>query len=383
MSVTTDSTLHDPVTFNNQNDLNLIIDKRIQYDREYIILDHDKVKQGITDPDTLLTIFNDYEINVLIKQAFEMNYISNADYQILLNDHSQFYTLIEMNDIHELLFKQLSYKTRVPCISDLEANGLLDAIIKVIQLHPELLVEENIVEKYTDNFLKEKLKTNVFVSFEKIELILANQYDTLRILDKKEAIDLLQRVKPYLSFVTDDSISKVKKLIDNNNPDITSVYLPNEIKMIIDKEIELKNALLKGLTQDTLKTLFDKFKKDLINVDLNTIIDDKIQILKDKILDKNYDGLISAQVDNYLTTKYHTLLNQILKNSFETFKKNFLTNDVQPIVEKYFNILKDEFFGDNYTGLVELQVNNYLNNNFPSVTKQTVQTWILEEIEKD
>ena len=383
MSVTTDSTLHDPVTFNNQNDLNLIIDKRIQYDREYIILDHDKVKQGITDPDTLLTIFNDYEINVLIKQAFEMNYISNADYQILLNDHSQFYTLIKMNDIHELLFKQLSYKTRVPCISDLEANGLLDAIIKVIQLHPELLVEENIVEKYTNNFLKEKLKTNVFVSFEKIELILANQYDTLRILDKKEAIDLLQRVKPYLSFVTDDSISKVKKLIDNNNPDIASVYLPNEIKMIIDKEIELKNALLKGLTQDTLKTLFDKFKKDLINVDLNTIIDDKIQILKDKILDKNYDGLISAQVDNYLTTKYHTLLNQILKNSFETFKKNFLTNDVQPIVEKYFNILKDEFFGDNYTGLVELQVNNYLNNNFPSVTKQTVQTWILEEIEKD
>ena len=383
MSVTTDSTLHDPVTFNNQNDLNLIIDKRIQYDREYIILDHDKVKQGITDPDTLLTIFNDYEINVLIKQAFEMNYISNADYQILLNDHSQFYTLIEMNDIHELLFKQLSYKTRVPCISDLEANGLLDSIIKVIKLHPELLVEENIVEKYTDNFLKEKLKTNVFVSFEKIELILANQYDTLRILDKKEAIDLLQRVKPYLSFVTDDSISKVKKLIDNNNPDIASVYLPNEIKMIIDKEIELKNALLKGLTQDTLKTLFDKFKKDLINVDLNTIIDDKIQILKDKMLDKNYDGLISAQVDNYLTTKYHTLLNQILKNSFETFKKNFLTNDVQPIVEKYFNILKDEFFGDNYTGLVELQVNNYLNNNFPSVTKQTVQTWILEEIEKD
>ena len=383
MSVTADSTLHDPVTFNNQNDLNLIIDKRIQYDREYIILDHDKVKQGITDPDTLLTIFNDYEINVLIKQAFEMNYISNADYQILLNDHSQFYTLIKMNDIHELLFKQLSYKTRVPCISDLEANGLLDAIIKVIQLHPELLVEENIVEKYTNNFLKEKLKTNVFVSFEKIELILANQYDTLRILDKKEAIDLLQRVKPYLSFVTDDSISKVKKLIDNNNPDIASVYLPNEIKMIIDKEIELKNALLKGLTQDTLKTLFDKFKKDLINVDLNTIIDDKIQILKDKMLDKNYDGLISAQVDNYLTTKYHTLLNQILKNSFETFKKNFLTNDVQPIVEKYFNILKDEFFGDNYTGLVELQVNNYLNNNFPSVTKQTVQTWILEEIEKD
>lgn len=380
MSVITDSILHDPVTFNNQNDLNLIIDERLKYDREYIILDRDKVQQCITDPDTLLTIFTEYEINILLKQASEMNYISEDEYQTLLFDHSQFYTLLEMNDIHELLFKQLSYVTRIPSISDLEANGLLDSIIRVIQLNPELLVEKDLVENYTEEILTNKLEENEYISFEKIELILNNQYDILHILETFETINLLQRVKPYLSFVTDDTINEVQTLIDNNDPNIDSVYSPNEIKIILDKEIELKNLLLKALTPETLRTLFEEFKTDLINVNLDTLINDKIQLLKDEMFGENYDDLISTQVDNYLTTRYHTVLNQMLATSFETFKNEFLTTDLQSIVENYFNILKDEFFGDNYTGLVELQVNNYLNNNFPSVTEQTVQLWILEEI---
>lgn len=382
MAVTVDSILHDPVTFNNQNDLNLIIDERLKFDREYIILDKNKIKQAITDPDTLLTIFNSYEINVLLKQTYEMNYVSTKDYNTLINNHDKIYDIIPMNDIHNILFKQLSYVTRIPSISDLEANGLLDAIIHVIQTHPELLTEEHIVDNYTDQYLTQKLKENVFVSFEKTEQILDIQENILKILTPDEMINLLNRVKPYLSFVDDDNIKAVKTLITNNDNNILSVYTQNEIKVIMDKEIELKNLLLKALTPESLQKIFDSFKDDFLNNNVTDIINNKIQALKDEMLGNNYDELISTQVDNYLTSKYNTLIKQMLASTFQTFKNDFISNDLQQMIQDSFNKLKEDFFGDNYTGLVQLQVDNYLNNNFPAVTTKIVQDWINEEINK-
>jgi len=380
-SVLRDNILHDPVTFNNQNDLNLIIDERIKYDREYILLDRDKVNAGIADPDQLLTIFNDYELKIFFKQSLEFYYIDEPTYLKLINDHILMYDLILMNDIHELLFKQISYRTKISSISDLEANGLLDSIIKVIQLNSETLIDKTLIQTYTEDILTEKLKQDVFISFEKIELILNKQSDILKILTNQEIIDLLNRVKPYLSFVTDVKILDIQNLIDNNNYDISSVFNANEIKVILDKELELKNLILKAITPDALDLLFNQFKLDLISTDLNPLIDTKIQILKDEMFGTNYDALISQQVDNYLTNTYNTLMKQTLNNAFNAFKTDFLNTDLKVLVQTYFDELKTEIFNQDYTGLVSQQVDNYLINNFPILTKITVLDWITQELQ--
>jgi len=380
-SVLRDSVLHDPVTFNNQNDLNLIIDERIKYDREYILLDRDKVNAGITDPDQLLSIFDNYELEIFFKQALEFYYIDESTYLKLINDHTLMYDLILMNDIHELLFKQISYRTKIPSISDLEANGLLDSIIKVIQLHPKILIDKTLIQTYTEDILTEKLKQDVFISFEKIELILNKQSDILKIVTNQEIIDLLNRVKPYLSFVTDAKILNTQKLIDNNSADISAVFNANEIKYIIDKELELKNLILKAITPESLTILFNKFKTDLISTDLNPLIDLKIQILKDEMFGTNYDALISQQVDNYLTNTYNTLMKQTLNNAFKTFKTDFLNTDLKVLIQTYFDQLKSELLNQDYTGLVSQQVDNYLLNNYPLLTKTTVLNWITQELQ--
>jgi hypothetical protein len=381
-SVLRDSTLHDPVTFANQNDLNLIIDQRIKFDREYILLDRTKIESAIADPDNLLNIFTEYELQILFKQALEAYYITEEQIILLMSDATKVYDEILMNDIHALLYSQLHFVTRVPNITDLEANGLFDSIIKVIQLNPEVLIDLNLVEQYTTNILDQKLEENVFISFEKLELILSNTNDTMQILTSTELINLLERVKSHITFVTDESIAAVQALIDSNSFLITSVYQNNEIKIILDKEIELKNLLLKSLTPEKVQEMFNTFKDDFLNSSFDTIIDAKFDTLRAELLGTNYDALIAQQVDTYLTTKYNTIMRQFIDEAFTTFKDDFINIDLLNIVTGYFDTLKAEMFDVNYNGLIEAQVISYLDTNFPTVTAITVNSWILNEINK-
>jgi len=370
-------TLYDPVTFNNENELNVIIDERVKFDREYIILDRIKVHNAIEDPDTLLTIFTTTEMNILFKQAFEMDYLNQNEYSELLIDSSKVYEFILMDNIHDLLMKQFTYITKIPNMSDLEANGLFDSIIRTIQNNPQILISQPLVEQYTDEYLIESLTSHNFISFNDTEFILEKQSDFISILGQS-SIDLLNRVKPYISFITNDKINEVQLEINSGGTDIIKTFSSIEIKFIIDKEIELKYLLLKTLTPNSVKILFTDLKNEWINTDLNSLVEEHFNVLKQELFGIDYDDLIRSQVDSYLTLTYNTLIQSNIDNAFTRFKTEFINIELQEIIKDYFDILKQELFGNNYNDLIETQVENYLNTNFPIVTDNMIQTWISE-----
>jgi len=366
-----DPQLYDPVTFDNQNDLNLIIDERILFDREYILLDREKVETALNNPTELLNIFNNLEICIFLEQALQADYISDDIYENLKLNHSLIFDNMLMNDIHTLLLKQYTYITKIPNIKDLENNGLLDSIIGVIQENPDILISEPLVCEYTDNHLFELLKIHQFISFEKAELVLDNLKDTNYILQDK-LITLLHRIKPYLSFITDTKIQYVQTQLDNDINNILEIFTVNEIKLIIDKEIELKYYLLKILTPSTIEKMFEKFKDELLTINLIKMVDDQFKILKDEMMELDYSGLVQSQVDNYLTISYNTLMRDTLNNSFNTFKNEFIQIDLKAIIKEYFDELSQNIFGNNY----DLIIQEHIENNLPRLTDNQMQIWI-------
>jgi len=374
-----DFQLRDAVTFHNQNSLNLIIDERIKYDREYIILNQLHVKEGIDNPSNLLNIFTDQEFKIFFKQALEMEYISKYKYKKLLLDKTKIYDYILMNEIQQLLLKNYLYKMQTPDIIDLEKNGLLDSIIKVINENPELIVNEPTVINYTDEYLYHLMQIHRFISFKKAELILDSPKDIIHILEHDEMLSLLHRLKPYIDFLGDTEIAAVQSLIDKHSKDIEQIFSVNEIKILIDKEIELKYLILRALTPEKIEEMFEKFKDELIGIQIGDMVTNMFDVLKNEIFGKNYDGLIVSQVQNYMTSNYNSMMKSAIDKSFNKFKTEFIAVDLKTIIEGYFNTLKADLFSNNYDAVIKDLVQNFLDVNFPSVTRSQVLQWIIEE----
>jgi hypothetical protein len=275
-----------------------------------------------------------------------------------------------MNDIHTLLYRQYTYITKIPNIKDLENNGLLDSIIKVINLHPDLIIHQPLVEQYTDEYLAETLTHHEFISFEKIDLLLRYLKNTNSIL-KQDTLKLLTRIKPYLSFITDDKIQEVRTQLDNNEDNILDVFTVNELKLILDKEVELKYLLFRALTPDKIQEMFDKFKQELIAINLGLMVEQKVNELMDDLLSRDYTDLIKDQVDNYMMQSYDSLMRDTIANTFQTFQDN-LTIEIKDEVQQAFNNLSPETLQ-----IIQNQVNAVLDESFPVLTDQQVQDWIL------
>lgn len=376
------STLHDEVSFNNQNDLNLIIDERIKYDREYILIDRDIIVQAIADPDNINNILSEEQLQIIIKQAYEAYYISDDQYILLQSDSSVLLQNILINDLHTLLLKHLEYITKIPAMEDLENNGLIQSIKDVIATSGSDLIDKTVVENYTDIRLNTLLNESTYISFNDSELILEHQNDILKILDNTNMVNLLNRTKPYLSFITDETLDKVQIEYDNNTLNITDIFLANEIKIIIDKEIDLKNKALKTLTEEDIQIKFEAYKNDLINIQLEPLIETYFQLLRTEMLGEDISVEIASQVDLYLTNQYNNIISSTIDNALAQFKDNFISNDIHIIVEEYFNVLKNELFGQDYTDIVQDQVNSFLLNHFPIVERIDIQSWIDDEITK-
>ena len=370
-----DSNMYDPITFYNENSLNLIVDERIGFDREYIILDKTKVQAGIADPDQLLSIFNTYELEQFILQALHADYITELEYNTLIADNTQLYSIMLMNNIHTLLYNQITYITKIPSITDLENNGLLDSIIRVIQQNPALLIDQPLVGQYTDEHLITILEESHFISFNNAELILSNPNDILNILGQ-DTIVLFERVKPYLSYLTDAKILLTQEAIDSQQ-ELNGIFSANEIKIIIDKELELKYYVLKALTPDAIQTMFDSFKQDIIDIQVEILVETHFNILKQEMMQDNYDELIKTQVDSYLIANYNSIMQNAIDTSFTRFVDEFMANDLQVIIKNYFDTLADDFLsGVDNTLIIQAQVEAYLQTNFEVLTNEQVLQWI-------
>jgi len=253
-----------------EKDFDEIIDQRIEFDRKYIQLDDEKVQTVLERPSLALDTFNEYEIKVLINQAKFFELIDDETYQALLDDYTKFTHLVQPDQIIFLMNKQVSFVSRIPNMSDLEDNGLLDSIIKVIQQNPNLLIDESLVQRITEETVNRVLQDAQFTLFTQAQNILHNPADIKLILNDNELERLLRLVQPYLSFMTNSKIESALQLDENES--ILSIFDENEIRHIIDKELDLKYQLMKTLTPAEIEARFNELKEQFLNTDFSELV---------------------------------------------------------------------------------------------------------------
>ena len=257
-----------------------IIREIIHFDAEYVYIDKIKIYNAMNDisivPSMVSTYFNDSDLIEFIKQSFLLGYIDDSQYSSLLNNVHNIFNYIDETKFIKLLQLQLTYvpilKRYIPEIQELQSKGL-DEHIKLIQsINYETLLasNSNIIAKEIENYLDIKYDNTDFTSNEKIEYIYSRPLDFLKILTITELKSLINRVRYHLDFLTPSKVETLFSLKDSD--DITKYLTINEIKKIIDKEVDMKNSIIKALSKEEIIIFFEQLKFDFLNQDLTPLI---------------------------------------------------------------------------------------------------------------
>lgn len=266
------------------NDTLTLIKEVIQYDSSYVILDRTKVEAALLDPTTeAINYFTIPEIEKLLDQANYLGFISNADAELIIarNDYSAFNTYITLDNYKLLLGYQLAYdpvvKRYTPEISELRAKGLdsyginliKDNLITILQDTNNIGLIHNEVDSYLDN----KYKSANFISNTQIDYIYKFPHEFLRILNDVELSGLLDRTKSYLDFLTPEKVTQLKLLPKSTSTEILfNILSANEIKQIIDKEVDLKFSVINALGYNELMVLFNSIRDSFVRDDLKNLV---------------------------------------------------------------------------------------------------------------
>lgn len=269
-----------------QTFVNNIIREILYFDSEYVFLDKTKIGQAIIDPTSNpLTIFSSMEVSELIKQANLLGFIDDLAKDLALNNLSLFPTFISAEDYNKLLQYQLNYlpiiKRYIPTIPELQENGLdphvvtlvTDKFLEIISPTNEIVVTD-IVDTYMDKIYM----IHTFTPTQKIEYIYEYPRDFLKILTDTELHNLLERVRYYIDFLTPTLVDTIYSLTDQDN--ILDHISINEIKEIMDKEVDMKNAIIKAVTLKEITAWMEKLRYEFLSQDLTPII---LQIIMDNL----------------------------------------------------------------------------------------------------
>lgn len=247
-----------------------IVNSQIDNDREFILIDKDKVISAINNPSKILTIFEVDELLILIEQLLNEDLINNAEYLELKRDPTQLISVIGTTKLEAILNIQYNYRTKIPNIKDLEDNGLTDSIINTVKQNPELLISNEAIKQVADEYLVEKFRTEVFLSYDDIDLIIKRPLDILKIINKDKFIEILNRVKSTLPIVNDTNIQMVQNI--TNPMQISEIFAPNEIKLIIDKDNNIKINLIKSLSFQNIEAYFESIRSKLMGPELQGLV---------------------------------------------------------------------------------------------------------------
>lgn len=246
-----------------------LIKQVIEFDSTYIVLDQIRVEEALLNPtDNINNYFNRDEIIELANQAYFLGMLTDSDKLLILDDSNLniLNELLSIDNYKKLLQYQLEYipviKRYIPTISELQSNGLDDYTIDLINDEFQAIIGSNsninIIQNIVNNFLYQKYSSTTFTPTVKIEYIYQYPTDFLKILSNDELISLLDRVRYYLDFLTDELVNTLKTLPNSTTKEqLLNLISVNEIKLIVDKEIDIKNGVINALSFKEVQRMYD------------------------------------------------------------------------------------------------------------------------------
>lgn len=267
------------------------------------------------DPSPMFTV---EEATILLTQARKLEYISESEYLGMSGTPQTFWFRFQEEYLKTLNF-QLSLPATIPTIDELKVAGMVEFILTTIRENPESVIDENLIKQYTEQHIDDILLSSEFIGYEKAQKIYADPTFIMNILDKSTLKYFLYRVKPYLNFITDDKIDTIMEWVPSQYPTIGNIFTPTQIRLMIDKELDIKNLILKTLTLEEVQRNFNElaaqFKIDFTEAFTNEKLMELIQI----VVDRMFPPLSTIQIYENLATTFKTTISETKITSIEDY----------------------------------------------------------------
>lgn len=212
------------------------------------------------------------EHNIILSQARELEFITEEEFLSLKNEPNMFWFNFPEQYLKVLQF-QINLPSVIPTLEELKASGIEQLILDTVRENPDDLIKEITIQFYTEKYINEVLLRSEFIGYDKAQLIYKDPTYLMNILDKQTLSLFLFRIKPYLTFITDEKISQIMGWLPSQYSRITEVFTTSQIRLMVDKELDIKNLILKTLTleevQKTFNELSENFKAEFIDLFTN------------------------------------------------------------------------------------------------------------------
>lgn len=202
---------------------------------------------------------------ILLEQARELEFIDDMEYDSLKNEPNMFWYKYPEKYLKILNF-QLNLPSTLPTLEELKAAGIENLILQTVRANPDSLIKENVIRFYTAKHINDLLLRSEFIGYDKAQQIYKDPIQLLNILDKITLERFLIRLKPYLNFITEEKINTLREWLPSQYLNIDKIFTLSQIRLMVDKELDIKNFVLKTLTAEEVTKLFDSlvvtFKED-------------------------------------------------------------------------------------------------------------------------
>jgi hypothetical protein len=240
-------------------------EKYLKFDREFKVIDKPKLIQLLNDPASINTILTSDEIQILKEQALFRHLITDINEPL------------NGTDLTDAIKYNLYFYEKAVSYYSLYQSGVVDKIKEYIGANPT--IDEAAIILLIQKELEKKLQSHSFISYDTIQQVLLNPLSVGTILNKDQMDSVLYRAATSLPFVTYDKVLAVEQLYDTNKTDlIKDIFNSNEIKLIMENEINEKSVIANMLTFEQVTAFFNDLKTQFLNLGLfetiNITLDD-------------------------------------------------------------------------------------------------------------
>jgi len=242
-----------------QEDFQDNIEDSIEFDRNYYIIDKDKIYNSLNNINDASNILSEDDKIALL---YQKDYYNLGTSYTLPIDNINLFDYMAQDELLYLLNKQSNFYSRVPTYQQLSDTGVISRILEDV-FNLNYLTEEEINNKLNDK-LEDMLKTTIYLTYDQIEAIYNNPQNINNIISPESYSQLLER-NQNLAFITSDDINGL--LLEEV---IYPVYNADQIKQILESENNLINIYKSFLTPQMIDS---KIEEAINNITINNNID--------------------------------------------------------------------------------------------------------------
>lgn len=235
-------------------------EKYLKFEREFQVIDKQKLLAVLQNPDNINTILTSDEIQILKEQSIFRNIINNVS-DILVG-----------TDLTNALKYNLYFYEKSSSYYSLYQSGVVDKIKDYIGSGTGN-VDETQVINIVKKELETLLKTQVFLSYDLIQQVINDPLNIGNLLTYEQFETVMYRATS-LNFISLDDISAVKALYQSGHiENIKDIFTTDEIKLMMENEINEKKIISNMLTFEQVTNYFNDLKTQFFGSDFLDVID--------------------------------------------------------------------------------------------------------------